>query len=961
MSQWKIARALFALTLLGSIPAMAQISRVNGTLRLRVTDGNGASVAGAAITVANPASGVHRTGVSDRTGLALISALPDGTYTVEVSAAGFQHMQQKSVDVSVGSETSLAITLPLAGVGQSVRVSAHAAALDTTATSSPTTIDRERIEELPVASRNYLAFTLLAPTVAPANPATGLYDNGTQGGGESGGFSFGGLRTYSNAVYIDGVADNDEFTGESRTELSPEAVSEFQIVNHGYAAESGGSSGGSIDVETRSGTNAVHGDAFIFEQNGAINATPPLEIAPRKPDSNALRAGLSLGGPIRRNRTFGYAAAEKEMARGEDASDLPPATIDRINTALAAGGPLQATRLASGFFPTTNQQTEFTARLDQRASDTSSLMLRYAMTNTRSINDAFGLAEWNDVSARGSAFVSDNALIGGWTEVLNPTTVNELHVQAATRRAELRTGTRSGPGISVPGLVEFGTPFAGNGVRHENHFEMDESLTQQRGSHLLKAGFGVENVRLRAAIRDGFQGLYVFPDLTALTAQQPVFYTQSFGQPDTNFPEWRLNGFLQDHWSVSHRLNVDYGLRYDRNQLPAGIPTDTTAFSPRAGVAWTPAKDWVVRSGFGTFFDRYTLSAINRVIEFSGTQAMQQLVEGDRAAALYRAGVQYTEPLAGIAPSVARPQAGLRNPYSEVASLDVEHAFSPLWTATLSYHFVRGVHLARTVNVNLTPPVLLTSENASSVGIVHPLPQQLGAEVFGPQRLNPEFDAINELQNEANSRYNGVTAQVNRRLADEFEVLAGYTYSKTVDDASYAAEQPQNPYDLRAERAPSLLDQRHRFVMSGLWDLPFGYDPDDGDNNPDNTALEKMLANTELVWIVQAGSGFANNPLTGLDTNQQHIYPFAARPLDQGRDSLRTPWNTSLDLRALKMVLIGRGHLDIVAESFNVLNRKNINLLNPVYGTGTQPSNGFAAPLQAGDARVVQFSLDYEF
>lgn len=935
----------------------AQTSRVNGTLRLQVMDGSGAGIAAAPVTIANDATGFRRQAVTGGQGLALITGLPDGQYGITVNAAGFQTYSQANVHVSVGSETSLQVTLQVSGVQQQVKVSAQAAALDTTATSSPTTIDRERIEELPVESRNYLAFTLLAPTVAPANPAAGLYQAST----ENSGFSFGGLRPYSNAVYIDGVDDNDEFTGESRTELSPEAVSEFQIVNHGYSAEAGGSAGGSIDVETRSGTNAIHGDAFIFEQNGAINATPPLEVVPRKPDTNAIRTGLSIGGPLRKNKTFGYTAAEQEMARGEDATDLPPALTSQINSALRSGGPLQTTQLGSGFFPTTNQQTEFTARLDQVVSQQNSLMLRYAMTNTRSINDAFGLAEWNDVSARGTSFVADNALIGGWTDVLNPRTVNELHMQAATRRADLRTGSRTGAGVSIPGLVEFGTPYTGNGLRHETHFELNETLTQQRGKHLLKAGVGAEDVRLRAAIRDGFSGLYVFPNIAALAAHSPAFYTQAFGQPDTNFSEWRLSGFVQDHWTLARPLTLDYGLRYDRNQLPSSFHTDAADFSPRLGLAWTPKKNWVVRSGLGTFFDRYTLSSINRAIEYSGKQAFEQIAEGSSAAAIYRSGMSPNRPNAGIAPSIVRAQTNLRNPYSEVASLDVEHAFSPLWTATVSYHFVRGVRLERTVNINLAPPILLNSTNAVGAEITNPVPQQLGSDVFGPARLNPAFDAVNDLRDEANSRYNGVTAQVNRRLFDEFEVLGGYTFAKTMDDASYPTEQPANPYNLRAERGPSLLDQRHRFAMSGLWDLPFGYDPDDGDNNPANNPLEKALENVELVWILQSGSGFANNPLTGSDTSQEHIYPFAARPLGYGRNSLRTPWNTSLDLRVLKTVLIGTGHLDIVAESFNLLNRQNVNLLNPVYGTGAARGPMFGAPLQAADPRLVQFSLDYEF
>jgi sulfoxide reductase heme-binding subunit YedZ len=106
------------------------------------------------------------------------------------------------------------------------------------------------------------------------------------------------LRPSSNAVRIDGVGDDDEYTGSSRTQLSPEAINDFQIVNHGFSAESGGGDGGSIDVQTRSGLNQSHGDAFVFIQNGALNGTPPLEFTPYKPDENRVRAGLAIGGAI---------------------------------------------------------------------------------------------------------------------------------------------------------------------------------------------------------------------------------------------------------------------------------------------------------------------------------------------------------------------------------------------------------------------------------------------------------------------------------------------------------------------------------------------------------------------------------------------------------------------------------------------------------------------------------------
>ncbi|HUZ04308.1 MAG TPA: hypothetical protein VMU62_03035, partial [Acidobacteriaceae bacterium] len=202
----------------------------------------------------------------------------------------------------------------------------------------------------------------------------------------------------------------------------------------------------------------------------------------------------------------------------------------------------------------------------------------------------------------------------------------------------------------------------------------------------------------------------------------------------------------------------------------------------------------------------------------------------------------------------------------------------------------------------------------------------------------------------------------NRQFDEQFELMAGYTYSKTIDDASYDFEQPQNPYALSAERALSLQDQRHRFTLSGLWVL--GPDMDDPQDQAKGTSANlwmRAVTGLEFAPIFSAASGFRANALTGQDSNQEHIYPFAARPFGLSRNALQTAPNVDFDLRILKMVPMWRGHLDIVAESFNLLNHTNVSLLNTAYGSGSASQAGFAAPIAASSARQIQFSLDYEY
>lgn len=953
----RFAFACFLLSVSTSPMLRAQTGLMQGSVSGDVTDSTGAALPGAKITLSSLDSATLRTAVSASDGSFIFANLPSGAYRLQITARGFVPYRNQSVIVAVGRSVRLDARLAPAGAQQQITVQARTPTLDTSQTSPVTNIDRDRIEELPIPSRNYLNFTLLSPALAAANPAFAQHASVA---GE-GGFSAGGLRPSSNALYIDGVEDSDEYTGLSRTELSAEAISDFQVVNHGYAAQSGGSAGGSVDVETRSGVNLQHGDAFLFVQNGTLNATPPLGLAPSKPDENRLRAGISTGGPIKRNKLFYYVAAEQEMARGEDAGDFNPQRAAQIDAALQHSGPMRGFHLQQGFFPTVNQETELTGRLDA-SFHRNSVMLRYSLVNHRSVNDAFNLDDLSDLSARGSAFYDDNGINGSWSATLSPRFFNQLRFQMAQRRVALRTGSTSGPGIVVAGIAQLGTAFAGNSRRNETHLDIGDDVIRQRGKHLFQAGAELNHIALRAADREGFGGLYVFPDVAALAAGQPDFYTQSFGDPDTNFSEMRIAGYLQDHWAPFHSLALDYGLRYEYNRLPTSLPQHPLNLSPRLGFAYSPGKIWAIRGGFGIFYDRYLLSTVNRIREFDGVHAFQQIAEDTNAMSLYRSGMRFSSPHAGIAPSIWRAQRALENPYSEAASLGIERSLPAQWTASAEYRFVHGVKLGRTINTNLPAPVPLTAANAPSLGVSNPTPQQIGRMVFPSQRLNGSYDSIHQFQAEANSNYNGLTFTLNRQFTEDFELLAGYTYSKTVDDASYDTEQPQNPYAIGEERALSLDDQRHNFVLSALWVLgPDLDDPQDVASAAKPNSIQKFIYGFEFAPILDVNSGFRDNPLTGVDSSREHTYPFTSRPLGKSRNSLQTPPNIDFDLRVLRMVPIWRGHLDIVAESFNLPNRRNVDLLNPIYGSNRTALAGFTQPIRNADSRRIQFSLDYEY
>jgi TonB dependent receptor/Carboxypeptidase regulatory-like domain len=938
----------------------AQTSRVAGAIQGSVVDQTGGAVAAATVKVRNQGTNQTRTMATSEEGFFRAGELPVGQYELRVESSGFSPYVNNAIVVSVGTVVQIAVRLAPATVEQQITVSEQPPPIDPAETTEATTIDHDRIEESPVVSRNYLDFVLLAPQLTRSNI------QGATGGKSTladSGFTFAGLRSRSNSLYIDGVENNDEFTGSARTELSPETVQEFQVANNGLSAESGGGASGPINVVTKSGVNTVHGNAFLFVQNGALNAKDPLTNETAAPDLSRFRAGLSTGGPVIRGRTFYYLAGEQEGAHGDDSSVISPSVASVINGVLGSGAfPRITTRAINpAVFRVARAETEISGRLDHQIRNKHSLLLKYALTNNREAGDAFNAGGLVDPSGRGSSFIEDQGITGSLTSVLSNNALNSVRFQVSTRRAALRTADQIGPEISIAGLIDFGRPYDGNEERRENHYEFADVASLARGRHLINFGGDVDWIHENVSAYDGFGAVYIFPALDAFLSGEPDQYRQAFGNPSTQFATPRYSGFIQDHWALTRRLTIDAGIRYDVEHLPAQFKHDTNDFAPRIGLAYSPSPKWALRAGFGVFFDRYLLAAVNSALEKNGRQAFEQVANGQAATQIFQSelGGSAGSPIPSIHPSIFTADPHLQTSRSEIAGAGVERLITNNLTVSATFLFARGVRLSRIRNVNLPPPVVLTPSNAASLGIPNPFPQQLGRLVFPPLRLSSQYDNIYQWENHAGSVYHGVSLSLNRRLSNEISFSGSYTFSKAIDDASDFNEQPENPYSLHAERALSANDQRHRFVFSGTFDLPFG---DEEDGKTSSGVIDKLLGNIEAAPILIIGSGRPINPLTGFDANRSGSFPLSSRPLGFGRNSLATPSHVQFDLRVLKFFKIGEhGKLDFVVESFNLLNHTNVVALNQFYGAESSPLPEFAAPNKAGITRQLQFSIDFEF
>jgi hypothetical protein len=295
---------LFASTAICAGIAFGQAQSNAADLRGSVRDQQNAVIAGATVTARNPATNISRGAITNDEGHYEFLNLTPGSYDVTVEAANFKKALLPAVQLTVGQRADLDVTLEPGSIDATVTISGATTELvETSKTAVATTIDSQRIENLPINERNYLSFALTTSTVSR--------DNGRPiGPAPTTGLNFGGQRGRSNLVQVDGADNTDNSVNASRSTVSQEAVQEFQVVTNSFAPEFGRSSGGVVNVVTKSGTNDFHGNVFGFLRDKDFQARYPF--APiAKPPFNRKQYGFTIGGPLDKSRTFFFFAFEQ--------------------------------------------------------------------------------------------------------------------------------------------------------------------------------------------------------------------------------------------------------------------------------------------------------------------------------------------------------------------------------------------------------------------------------------------------------------------------------------------------------------------------------------------------------------------------------------------------------------------------------------------------------------------------
>ena len=907
----------------------AQQSVTSATLSGRIEDTRGAVVSGASITATHLETHQQLETISDDDGRYRFPYLRTGAYELKITAAGFSTTTSQ-LTVSVGQALDLPVKLDVAGISAQVNIGSDVPMVEIVRTQITETIRPREINELPLNGRNYLDLALLIPGVSPTN--TGSNQRFAETSAVPGqGISIAGQRNLYNSFIIDGVSANDDAADLSGTYYSEEVIDQFQVVTSGGIAEFGRASGGVVNILTKSGTNDWRGGLYGFFRNQRFDARNPL--APTKDPLTQGQYGGTIGGPLRRERTFFFSNFEQTRRNYSAVLTISPAAVSAINNRLAAvnySGPLVSTGVVPASFDTTN----FFTRIDHSINQRNQLSGRYSLYHINAVNSRT-VGGLNAVSRGTGLRDTDQTVVVSNVTTFSSRTLNEARFQFTNSRLDAPVNDEVGPAVNIAGIANFGTATFSPLARDINLLEVVDNVSTQRGDHSVKGGVDFLYNRVNILFPGAVQGVYTFSSLNNFLNGNYLNYQQAFGAPSQFQSNPNIGVFIQDEWRVRPSLTVNAGLRYDLQFLPDPIKTDTDNIAPRVGIVYAPgARKTVARASFGLYYDRIPLRATSNALQRDGSKFLVVQLSPTQPGAPVFPNVLALQPTTlPTKPNITRIDPDIETSYSQQANLQIERELPGNAVVSVGYLHVRALHLILSRNVNV--PAVPASAGIPNLG-----------------RPDPNWGNISRFESSGNSSYNGMVVSYNQRAARWASLRASYTLSKTIDDAgNFFFSSVQDNFNIRDDRGLSDNDQRHRLVISGSLEAP---------RRDKATGFQRVLRGFQVGYIFTYASRLPFNVLLGndrnLDTNNND------RPVGVARNTGRGFDFASLDLRlSRKFRLTERVDLQLLAEGFNVLNRANFGVPNNTFGSGVQPLPSFGQPTAAFDPRQFQFGMKLSF
>ena len=999
---------------------LAQSQATTGNIEGRVLDPKEAAVPGATLTATNQQTGLEKTVTTSDEGAFIINFLPPGPYTVRANASGFSQAEVKDVIVTVGGKAPLDVTLSVGGASGAVTVSSEAPVIETNLSSVSTTVNSRAIENLPVNGRNYLDFATLTPGV--------IRDQNREGD-----LAVGGQKGTLNNLQVDGVDNNNTFFGQAfgRTGVRPpyqfseESVQEFQVNQNGFSAEFGRAGGAVINVVTKSGTNEFHGGAFEFFRDESLNAnTPQLKatqftrgLPNKRPPLQINQFGARLGGPIKKNKAFFFFTYDGQRQKLPNFLDPPSFFTQPAN--------VQALLLPKlNTYQINRDQDVFMLKSDIALTSNHQLSLRLNQQDFSGKNNEFtGTLGTEEHS--GDSIAKTTTFSGALVSTLSSSTVNEFRFQVAKDRepgeansTDPEAQIQTGAGFLLIGRNNF-SPRETTIKRAQ----FIDNLSFAHGRHNFKAGLDVNIDRIFNFFPGFFSGQYTFPTYAAFAANAPSGFQQNFAGEGTTGATTHPNSkdfalFFQDDFHFTPNLTLNLGLRYDRQfmaapqvmnpdpaLLAAGLdtsrqPKDSDNFGPRAGFSYAFSEKTVLRGGYGIFYGRTTAIMLGTAHSNNGINILgiNLTCGGSPNPCPTYPNILTTPPTAGAQrPNLFLFSDDYQQPYVQQGRFGIERELMKNVSLAVTYLYFRGVHLSRTRDINLFPPVATTAIDQVT-GQTFTVQRFPGASFTATVPIRPfaNYTRINLFEDSGNSRYQGLAVQARRRFSPSswipfFEgggsqFLLSYTFSKAQDDKpDQTAVVPlggddskvtQNSFDLRDEWGYSDADQRHRFVFSSIFEV--------GKVKSTSKLLRILFNDFTVSGINQIQSGFAYSAQVGADLNRDQN---ARNDRVPGfvRNSFRTPTVFQSDARITRTIRTSENtKLRLILEGFNIWNRANTGLApgggyfsfvnvnqyrgftaNAVPGNITLlpalPATAFGLPRSINTPRQLQLAIKFDF
>jgi len=944
-----------------SRPASSQITQ--GNLVGTVSDSSGQRIPRAKVSAQSAASSLVRSVKADSVGEFVMSDLAPGLYTVTAEAKGFSKATSQ-VTVQVSSSRPLAITLIPGSVEQSVTVQGQPASIATQPIDTVTSVEKGIVTQydlanIPLASRSFANIAFLVPMTEPVEPSDPTKARTTA-------ISFGGSSGLNVDLSVDGGDNNDDWIGGILQSYSPDSIQEFTVRTAQFSADTSRTNGGSIIISTRRGTDDWHGGGAFYYRDTDLNARNQIDNLSPDPKQPFGRQNYvaTIGGPIKKQKLWLFSSFEYVDENSSIAYSADNVSQFQALSQLAAMGfvPGVTNILVPPFAPVPFRDLLWTGRLDFAQSQQSQWFLRSAIDRNNTSNNlvqqgslpstgAYNTTNYFSVLLSNSLEFSPS-MLGVFTFQANGLHLNQIPNSdlGFAYAFPFSTTSLTTSGFETFGDNQFVTPITAFPVnREQEKYQFRYDLTKTTGRHTPKFGINfVHEPVFSGALASRSESLYTFPMDPTFYLANPSAFTQISecdpSNPNNDCPAGtakftpasngaftqdvqRLGFYGRDSWRVTPSLTLNYGLRYDttfglfdasgRSQAEnptfltlqaLDIPLVTSAphdyrgaVAPRFGFAYAPhgSLSTVIRGGIGMYY--------NDLGQNGWATAFQSVNEAP--------GVCVNPGDPGCLPGFTNGGQGFivapgyKTPYALTGSLGVEHEFSRGWHVDVHYEHTTGVHGYRSyqyaAGFTLCSPLFAGyTGNASA-------PCSTNAADMAIQQANVPNVAV--FRSDNRSDYNGVAFLVSRR-ARWYEFTASYTLSKATTWGAVLGElfdyvnQVSNPLNAfgPGDNGPSGEDVRSRFVLSGVFQLPYKFQV--------STLTQAESARPFTLTTPADVTG------DGIFTDDRAVVNGVQLPLDNLRG---TPY-IQVDMRVARPTQISeRWNIMPFIEFFNLLNRAN--------------------------------------